>query len=150
VMYSLPETVCRRSKSMMPRSCSFCTSSTTLRSDRRTLDFALCAASSCRCSSRSSASISAPLPLSRSRRGRVQGVIPLARSLAGDAEDATATARSKCGGEVVTGRWAPEDDGGVRRSRDGRGSGAAAEGRQVGPMQRLPATAEKASDSEMQ
>ena len=71
--------------------------------------------------------------------------MPPARSLAGDAEDATATARSNCGGEVVTGRWAPADDGGVRKSRDGRGSGAAAEGRQVGPVQRSPATAKNSS-----
>jgi hypothetical protein len=44
VMYSFPEVVWRSSKSMMPCSCSFCTSSTTFRSDSRTLDRALCAA----------------------------------------------------------------------------------------------------------
>ena len=61
-------------------------------------------------------------PLSLARRGQVQGVMPPARSLTGDTE-ASATARSNGWGEVVTGRWAPADDGGVRKSRDGRGSG---------------------------
>lgn len=57
VIYSLPETVWRRSKSMMWSSWSFWTNSTTFRSDNRMLDFACCALSNCLCNSSNSSSI---------------------------------------------------------------------------------------------
>lgn len=71
VMYSLPETVCRSSKSMIWSCCSFWTNSTTFRSDNRMLDLACCANSNCRCSSSNSSSM---VRSSRTHRRRLQCV----------------------------------------------------------------------------